>query len=173
MTQTFARALAGSDLRSIGRANEVARALAHDPGRTAETIALLESGDPVLRARSADALEKASRALPGMLQRQKRALLRVAARATQQEVRWHLAQMLPRLRLTLRERRQAMRQLRRYLGDESRIVQVCAMQSLWELDPGAARGLVERMAATGSPALRARARRLLRRAARPASRPRR
>jgi len=173
VTLTFARALAGSDLRSIGRADDVARTLVRDPGRADEAITLLEGDDPVLRARGADALEKASRALPDMLKPHKRALLRVAARATQQEVRWHVAQMLPRLALTAPERRQAMRQLRRYLGDASRIVRVCAMQSLWELDRGAARALVERMAAKGSPALRARARRLLRLAARPAFRPRR
>lgn len=171
MTRSLARMLGGTDLRSIGRADEAARALRRNPARVAEVVDLLQADSPVLRARSADALEKASRAVPGMLKPHSRSLLDLAERATQQEVRWHLAQMLPRLPLTAPGRRRAMRLLHRYLDDESRIVQVCAMQSLWDMDPARSRALVERMAANKSPALRARARRLLKRAAPPASRP--
>jgi hypothetical protein len=159
--------LAGSDLRSTGKANDVAREMLANPAMTGEAVRLLSGDDPVLRARTADALEKASSERPAIIQSHKRTLLGLAATARQQEVKWHLAQMLPRLELSSRERTRAMVILRSYSGDPSRIVRVCAMQALWDL--GTKRGqreawvvsLVEQMALAGSPAVRARARRLL------------
>jgi hypothetical protein len=129
----------------------------------AQAVQLLFVGDRVLRARAADALEKPSRKRPELIQSAKEAMLRLAATARQQELRWHLAQVLPRLQLSSRERTRAMAILRRYTGDPSRIVQVCAMQGLWDL--GTARGrrgawvvsIVNQMASEGSPAVRARA----------------
>jgi hypothetical protein len=128
-----------------------------------EAIRLLSGDDRVLRARAADALEKASRASPAILRPHKRVLLRLAEAARQQEVRWHLAQMLPRLELSTQQRRHSLVLLRGYLDDRSRIVAACALEALWDLGRGQwVRALVERCASTGPPSLRARARRLLR-----------
>jgi hypothetical protein len=165
----IAERLKGSDLRSIGDANAVADELVSKPGLVAEAVRLLSADDAVLRARTADALEKASAIAPAILRPHKRALLRVAAAARQQEVRWHLAQMLPRLELTVRERAHVVALVRSYLDDPSRIVAVCALHALWDLAvtrqgtrPQWARALVRRYATEGAPSLRARARRLLR-----------
>src|SRR5262245_36396228 len=102
-----AERLSGSDRRSIGRANEVARELLERPVLVGEALRLLAAGDPVLRARTADALEKAAREAPAIVAGHKKALLRLMEEARQPEVRWHLAQMLPRLGLTPGERRRA------------------------------------------------------------------
>jgi hypothetical protein len=165
--KSIAQRLGGGDLRSIGDADAVARDLLAHEALVAEAVALMMADDALLRARSADALEKAARQRPAILRPHKRALLRAMETATQQEVRWHIAQMLPLIELSPRERQSAREKLRAYLLDESRIVQVCALQALWDLvTAGKRRGtdlesLAERLAREGAPAVRARARRLL------------
>ena len=52
--------------------------------------------DPVVQAGCADAAEKASRTNPKLLSRRRRKLLALLASSRQQEVRWHIAQMLLR-----------------------------------------------------------------------------
>jgi len=128
----------------------------------------LSFGDDVQRARSADAAEKASSKRPELLARHKRALLRLLAREQRKEVRWHLAQMLPRLSLSAAERRDAARVLMRWCNtDPSAIVRVCALQALCGLADvdarfrAAALRHVSKALAGGSPAERARARRLI------------
>jgi hypothetical protein len=158
--------LRGSDRRSTGDADAVARDMCRRPRLVAEAIAELTSGDPVLQARCADALEKASRSRPGLLQAHKAALLTLAATSIQAEVRWHLAPMLARLELTPAERRRAVVLVRGYLADASRIVRVLAMQALWDLTDGGPRPpwlltWTRQMSTSGPPSLRARARRLL------------
>jgi hypothetical protein len=141
--------------------------LVHDQALVAEAVGLMSGGDPVLRARSADALEKAAERDPAILGRHKKTLLRLMATARQQEVRWHIAQMVPLIEMTPRERHGARKTLRGYLNDESRIVQVCALQALWDLaapeerSRESFRSLVERLAVEGSPAVQARAKQLL------------
>ena len=78
-----------------------------------------------------------------------------------------MAQVLPRLPLTPRQIPEVFSLLRSYLQDRSAIVQVCALQAMFELslkDPslrGPMRELVEASCRTGAPALRARGRKLL------------
>lgn len=81
--------------------------------------------------------------------------------------------MLPRVPLAATERDRAVAILIAYLGDESRIVVVNAMQALTELaehDVDLRRRvhpLLERLVETGPPAVRARGRKLLTRLDRP------
>lgn len=70
-------------------------------------LGLMRDTDPLVRMRAADALEKASREDPEILMPHKHSLLSEIAEDPQQEVRWHLLQMLPRLRLTPSEGRRA------------------------------------------------------------------
>ena len=51
----------------------------------------------------------------------------------QAEVRWHLAMMLPRLKLNKREREAAAGILTGYLTDRSHIVKACALRGLVDL----------------------------------------
>jgi hypothetical protein len=94
-------------------------------------------------------------------------LLEAGARCVQKEVRWHLAQMLPRIRWNRMEQRRARRILIGYLRDSSSIVKTFAMQALADLTvqaptlrPYVLRRLKE-ATARGSPAMRARGRKLL------------
>ena len=160
--------LRGGDRRSIGNANAVVRVVLGDRARLGEIIAGLGNGDRIVRMRCADVAEKVSARQPTWLAPYKSVLLDLAGGAQEPEVRWHLAQMLPRLALDTRERAFALRLLAGYLKTESRIVQTCALQALVAFareDPALARRvrpLVRRLARTGEGALRARAGRLQR-----------
>ena len=160
--------LGGGDRRSIGRAREAA-ALAQG---NADVFGFLIEGlaheDPIVRMRCADAAEKASASAAAFLQSHAETILATAAGARDKEIRWHIAQMLPRLKLTKTQRGRALAILQDYFEDRSRIVAANALQALVALsasDPALAariRQLVERCAVDGPPSLRARAQKLLR-----------
>lgn len=159
--------LRGGDRRSIGNSNAVVGKVLRNPARFAEIIDGLTHDDPLVRMRCADVAEKVSLRHPDWLQPHSGRLLTLAARSQEQEVRWHLAQMLPRLDLTRTRRRQAETILLGYLDDESRIVKTFAMQALADFaikDLAFRRRLLPllgRLGKSGSPAMRARARKLL------------
>jgi HEAT repeat protein len=163
--------LTGGDRRSIGRANQVAALVLGDSSLLGSLVEGLENDDALVRMRAADALEKVTIEHPEWLTPYKQRLLRIAAAATQQEVRWHMAQLLPRLALTPIQRRGAVRLLMQYRSDASSIVRTFALQALVELSPGDEQlrrkvvALLRSALRSGTPALRSRARRLLRRIA--------
>jgi hypothetical protein len=94
-------------------------------------------------------------------------LIKLAAQAEQQELRWHLAQMLPRLELSEKDRKSVATILRGYLKDKSRIVRTFAMQSLADLalqDSQLLASVTRRISLfmrKGSPAMKSRGRKLL------------
>ena len=159
--------LDGADRRSIGRSDEVVRLVLKDPKLFRELIACFWHENPVVRMRAADAAEKVSAQKLRLLDRYKSQLLGLLAEATQIELRWHLAQMVPRLKLTARERQRAAVALRHYLDDRSSIVRTWALNSLVELSRHdeslrpEAKHLVEEGILSGTPAMKARARQLL------------
>jgi HEAT repeat protein len=165
--QQIATMLEGGDRRSIGRANEVARLVLKEPRRFRELIKCLWHENPVVRSRAADAAEKVSPKKPRLLDRHKVELLGLLAESEQIELRWHLAAMVPRLHLTPAERQRAIAALHHYLNDRSSIVKTSALQGLADLaqDDGALRGkvkqLLEDAVQSGTSAMRARARNLL------------
>ena len=89
------------------------------------------------------------------------------ARIEQQEVRWHVAQLLPRLALTAKERSKAVAILLGYLDDRSTIVRTFSLQALADIaerDEALRPTVVELLQvalSSGSPAMRTRARKLL------------
>lgn len=159
--------LRGTDRRSIGRSNEVVALVLKERQHFPELIGCLWSDDPVLRMRAADAMEKISSQEPALLHPFKRELIGLLHEAEQKELRWHLAQMIPRLQLTRSERHRVAEALRRYLDDTSSIVKTFALQGLAELakaDPSLlpeTREILEAARRAGTPAMRARARKLL------------
>ncbi len=118
--------------------------------------------------RAADATEKISRHQPGLLQLYKDSFLSLLAEATQQELRWHLAVIIPRLQLTASECQRSATILQAYLEDRSSIVKTFAMQGLADLTRHDASlrptvlDLLRSLVRTGTPAMRARGRILLR-----------
>lgn len=165
--------LSGGDRRSIGRSNEITADVLARPAHAARLlkvlIGALTSPDEVLRMRSADAVEKITMRRPELLQPFKKNLLSLAGTITQKEVRWHLALLIPRLKLTPTERAAAVEILFDYLRDKSSIVKTFAMQSLADLAStdqklkSQIRPLFEELTQIGTPAMRARGRKILRR----------
>ncbi len=159
--------LDGSDRRSIGRSEKVACVVLKEPRRFRELIKFLWDENPVVRMRAADAAEKISAKQPRLLDRYKPKLLGLLAETEQIELRWHLAAMITRLRLTAPQRHRAAAALQRYLDDCSSIVKTFALQGLADLaqnDPALrakAKQLLEEAVQSGTPAMKARARNLL------------
>lgn len=87
--------------------------------------------------------------------------------AAQQELRWHLAQIVPRLELTRAERQRAAAALREYMSDRISIVKTFALQALADLAEtdeslrAEVLELIRGATKTGTPAMRARGRMLL------------
>jgi hypothetical protein len=161
--------LSSGDRRSIGRSNEVvAEVLAH-PAQFRRVFAGLASNSPIVRMRAADAAEKITMRRPDLLQPYKMKLLAVAGSSELQEVRWHAALMIPRLKLTAKDRAVAVDILFDYLRDRSSIVKTFAMQglaSLASVDSSLRTKilpLLEELIEVGTPAMRARGRKLLQR----------
>jgi HEAT repeat protein len=159
--------LSGGDRRSIGRSNEIVAEVLARPGYFRHVFAGLSSDDPLVRMRAADAVEKITVRRPELLQPFKKKLLAVAGSTDQQEVRWHAALMIPRLKLTARERAVAVDIFFDYLRDRSSIVKTWAMQALFDLACNDSSllakilPLVEELTEIGTPAMRARGRKIL------------
>ncbi len=81
--------LKGGDLRSIGRAEEVVQDILNNPVLFAEVFEGMLDDDPLVRMRSADALEKVSSKHPEYLQPFKNRFISKVSQVRQQEVRWH------------------------------------------------------------------------------------
>ncbi len=160
--------LRGGDRRSIGNSSQIARLVSRTPTLLPQLFEGLVDGNPLIRMRAADAIEKATRLNPGLLQPWKQTLLKKISGSQQTQVRWHLAQMLPRLNLSATEQKTAVRILTGYLADESSLVRTMSMQALFDLSmrDGQLRPRVEPMLSqltrTGTAAMRSRGRRLLR-----------
>jgi hypothetical protein len=165
--QSLADMLRGGDRRSIGKANQIAKLVLSEPKRFTELVGCLWDEDPLIRMRAADAAEKVTLKRPELLRLHKRELLGLIAEAEQIELRWHLAAMVPRLELSASERQRAAAALQHYMEDRSSIVKTFAMQAVVDLagqEPTlreTARRMLERALRTGTPAMKARTRKLL------------
>ncbi len=159
--------LSGGDRRSIGRVAEIVAVVEQQPRVTSLLVGCLWDEDSRVCMRAADAIEKLSREGTSFLKPYTAPLLGLLAETTQQEVRWHLAVILPRLQLTDSECCRVADILQSYLADKSSIVKTFAMQGLADLTSQCASlhpvvtGLIRTLTRTGTPAMRARGRKLL------------
>ena len=157
-----------------GRSSEVVELVVARPRRLEELVECIWEDDPGIASRAADALERATRDHAKRVQRWKDELLGLLAEATEKKVRWNLAFVVPRLKLTIPECRRAAAILHRYFDDPSSIVKTAALHSLADLTRQNRESLPEvldllRMAGrSGTPAMRARSRILLKRLENPA-----
>jgi len=126
--------LIGGDLRSIGRAEEVVEDILQNPSLFAEVFEGMLHDDPRVRMRSADALEKVSKIRPEFLQPFKNRLINEVSEVQQQEVRWHVAQMISYLELTKSDMKNIMTILFSYIdSSKSNIVKVFSLQTLADI----------------------------------------
>jgi hypothetical protein len=151
----------------IGQSDRVAAMVSDDATLFPELIAGLWSGEALVRMRAADAIEKVTRKHRELLQPYKKELLGLMAEAREQELRWHLAVMVPRLLLNAKERQAAVSWLEGYLEDRSSIVKTFALQGLADMaeaEPRLRNGVVEILreaTRNGTAAMKARGRKLL------------
>ena len=122
--------LRGGDRCSIGRSEEVVADVVRDPPLFDALVAGMLDADPLVRMRSADAVEKATRERPAWLVAHRRLILDRIDTIDRQEVHWHVAQMIPRPGLSEADVPDVRVIFEDYLADRSRIVQVEAMHAL-------------------------------------------
>jgi hypothetical protein len=122
--------LEGGDRRSIGQVAKVVDEVSRQPALFETVFKAMLVDDPIVRMRAADAVEKITANQPHYLQPYKDMLINQVAKVNQQEVRWHVAQILPRLSLNRRERETVVEILFGYLQDKSKIVKTFSLQAL-------------------------------------------
>jgi hypothetical protein len=154
---------------SRGRAADVAALIFAQPRKAAQLTQCLWDEDPGVVNRAADALERASFHLPSILKPWQAPLLGLLAEAQLKKLRWNLALIVSRLELTIPESGRAAAILQSWLDDESSIVKTCAMHGLADLTRQNSSLLpdvldqIRILTRTGTPAVRARGRILLKR----------
>ena len=161
--------LRGGDLRSIGRSNEIVADIKENPLLIEDVFPGLHDRDPVFKARTADVIEKATREKPELLLDHKKEIISILKNEKQQEVCWHIAQMIPRLQYAPAEEEVVILALNGYLSHKSKIVRVSALEALTDLAQRN-KSLLKEVTKTirlhtetGSPAVQARGRKLLKR----------
>ncbi|MHC4931685.1 MAG: HEAT repeat domain-containing protein [Planctomycetota bacterium] len=131
--------LTGGDLRSEGRAAEVAARVIGDQGCLPALAEGLPLDDKLIRARTCMSLEVLSRSHPELLRQLVPELIRAAEQETVAQARWHLAEIFCNVSLGRAEAERVVSVLLEYLGDKSRIVTYCAVQALGVLGKQSAR----------------------------------
>jgi hypothetical protein len=161
--------LKGGDRRSIGRADEAVCDIQKDQSLFDEIFKGLYHDDPVVRMRSADVVEKVTRENPELLSGFENAIINELSQIEHQEVCWHVALLLPRLFYTTEQEKEIFEILKRYLTHNSKIVIVNAMEALTMLAlknnsmKQDVKCIIESKIVSGSPAIKARGRKLLKR----------
>ncbi len=161
--------LSGGDRRSIGRSNEIVEEVLNRPSLFRYMFEGMASDDAVVRMRAADVAEKVTARRPELLQPYKGKLFTIAGSSVRQEVRWHSALMISRLKLTAKERAVAMDIFLTTCAIAAALSKLLQLQGLATLakvrsatpredTPLAAGKLTE----VGTPAMRARGRKLFR-----------
>jgi hypothetical protein len=126
--------LAGGDLRSIGQSNEVVR-LINRQEKFDELFKLLFYSDRKVVMRAADAIEKVTLNNKEYLKKHKKEILGLCVKATDKELKWHLALLVTRLALTDIEVAEVWQLLNNWAKNknESKIVRVNSLQGLFSL----------------------------------------
>lgn len=121
------------DLRTAGKSEEVIKLVLANPKLFDNVVNSILSDNPGTRMRAIDAVEKISIDHPEWLKPYKNLFLTKIVEIDQKEVKWHVAQILPRFTLTQIERENVFNLMLRYLDDKSQIVITFAMQALADI----------------------------------------
>ena len=165
--ETIRQMLAPGRPLDTGRVWEVVELVEGQPRKLAHLIECLFDENPAVASLAADALERVTRDRPHQAQRWKEPLLGLLAETTEKKVRWNLALVLPRLKLTTPECRRIAAVLNTWSSDRSSIVKTAALHAMADLtrqDPESLPDVLDllRLAGrSGTPAMRARSRILL------------
>ena len=132
-TETIRQMLLPGKRLDSGRVWEVVELIEGKLSRLAQLLDCLLDNDPAIASRAADALERITRDRPQRAQPWKDALIGLLAETTEKKVRWNLALLIPRLKLTVPECRRVAQILRTYLDDPSSIVKTAALHGMADL----------------------------------------
>ena len=126
--------LLGKDLRTI-RQNSVVVNSIHDQRTFDELFSLVFHHERTLVMRAIDAVEKVTSKHPEFLIAHKSQLLEILNSADHKELKWHIAQLLPRIDLTAAELEDVWNKFAYWALNktESKIVRVNALQGLFDL----------------------------------------
>jgi len=131
---SFTSLLVGRDLRTIRQNSIVVRSV-KDQESFDELFALVFHHERPLVMKAVDAVEKVTLKHPEFLKPHKTQLMAVLKSADHKELKWHIAQLIPRLPLT-EEDLEDVRHIFTYWAlnrNESKIVRVNALQGLFDL----------------------------------------
>jgi hypothetical protein len=130
----FAHLLLGKDLRTL-KQNSIVVSSVNDQKTFDVLFRLIFHPERSLVMRAADAIEKITVKHPEYLRLHKSQLLRVLKGAEHKELKWHVAQLIPRVDLNRKELEHVWAILTHWTKnkDESRIVRVNSLQGLFDL----------------------------------------
>lgn len=159
--------LVEGDKRTVKYVDTAVQLLKTHPDLAQDAIALMRDESAAVAMRAADCLEKFSRDNANKLQPYAKDLVDILTSNSQQEVRWHLAQILPKLKLSSKDiSRAADIWLSDFYNAKSSIVRTESLQALYEIKevypeilPDLKHAIPEGLE-HGTPAVKARARKL-------------
>ena len=122
--------LSGGDLRSEGRADEVAQEIINDRDLLADLVEGLHSDDKVIRGRTCMTLEVISRDHPDLLVDVVPQLIELASSSAVSQIRWHVAEVFGNVSISDDDAERIIPILLTYLSGKSKIVKYCAVQTL-------------------------------------------
>ena len=122
--------LSGGDLRSEGRAEEVAVEVIGNPDLLTSLVEGLHVEDKVRRARTCMVMEIVSREHGDLLVEVAPQLIELASVETIAQARWHLAEVFGNVPMSAGQVEEVIPILFDYLSDKSKIVRYCAVQAL-------------------------------------------
>lgn len=134
MNTLFTQLLLGHDLRKLKNVQNVLNAV-YDQKSFDELFGLIFHHERPLVMRAADAVEKITAKNKDYLKPHKPQLMAILGSADHKELKWHIAQLLPRLPLTDAELEDVWHKLTYWAlnKNESKIVRVNALQGLFDL----------------------------------------
>ena len=134
MEADFTTLLSGRDLRSLGHNDKIIE-LVTDQKSFDKLFALIFHHERSVVMRAPDAVEKITLKNPNYLTLHKKQLIQALKTADQKELKWHMAQLIPRIELNKKEATEVVQILTQWARNknESRIVRVNSLQGLFDL----------------------------------------
>ena len=134
MTMDFMNFLAGNDLRSLSKSSRII-SLINDQGSFDKLFTYLYNNDRAIVMKTIDLIEKITLEHKEYLQKHKLEILNMSNSTKNIELKWHLAQLIVRVKYTHSEVKIIWKILEKWVLDkkESKIVRVNSLQSLDEI----------------------------------------
>jgi len=134
MTKDFTELLAGDDLRSLGNSSEII-SLINDQNSFDKLFTYLYNNNRAIVMKTIDLIEKITLEHGEYLQKHKLEIFNMSNNADNIELKWHLAQIIVRIKYTHDEIKTVWKILEKWILDkkESKIVRVNSLQSLYEI----------------------------------------